>query len=1046
MSRKFSKVEIEAFRAYNNKHIFNLESETEALSNLVVIYAPNGTGKTSFFDAIEWTMSGHIKRISNNQRVREIAEQEKGIILKNKDSELLNGSVAISFSDGESIKVETKKLNGSRKTDYSKGNIANKSSRINLDITSKFIEKNLLTHDQVDRFLRFENSKGRYEALKVFWDFNNDTELYKSLLIMFKEVEIQRGELQVKQKELLSEIEKYNLPEEIATNLENYTDKYNKLSESRIPYKKEGDLENLLNLYINEKNNKEKEKNIEESKLKEYASLFNTYETTYKKAKEELTYIQTKSISEIERKVEKLKNLSNYKEKLDSLTNEKNKLIADYSKAAFLKENTFKYSQYKEEKDKNLVQENKLIDDIKEINRKCIHVQLDINKNKALEEDNTTIKNLYKAKLNNLEKILDRLSINEEIKELNKKIHSIEIQRNNIKNTKEYYQKKINSASYLFSLRPLEIVEQVNIDELSVKNKKIIKNLVSNINEEKELKEKIKEKERILEANKKIGNDLNKLKKIGISVLQKTKQGTCPLCKKEHHDFLTLLNEIESENFEYKELKKLSLEIENLYLSMLEKEKMISEQLEDFRTQIQSEIKEYNKSIQENVSIINRTTDDIGFLNLEKQRKLSEVKEIEDYKKELNLMNTNPQDLYEKTQEIKKEYILKYNERNKQEWNLQSYMNEKTQELLNYENRLAMLSKKIDEIQLNNKQLDNNPLIISYEEYKKQFSIVEFSSIDNVLDEIERKKKNNMLEIIEAERIIKENRIWLLFVNEEEIYKTFEEIKSKRTQLEYFIHSFENELFNTLKSKSITHEEFSILINKSMKKVEFLDLQYDLLIKLTNTLGSYANNTFKKEKEKELKEVILELRNISKHLRKITAIKKEAHEYIKEKINSVFNLDSINKIFQMINPHPKLKEIYFKLDETLPDGELGLNIMCHSLEDGVKETAPILYLSSAQVNVLSLSIFLASAIENTEEFNTILMDDPVQHLDGINILSFIDLLRIISFTMNKQIVISTHDQTFYNLCKRKIDSKYFAAKYFDLTPQINQIITKNTKV
>ena len=87
-------------------------------------------------------------------------------------------------------------------------------------------------------------------------------------------------------------------------------------------------------------------------------------------------------------------------------------------------------------------------------------------------------------------------------------------------------------------------------------------------------------------------------------------------------------------------------------------------------------------------------------------------------------------------------------------------------------------------------------------------------------------------------------------------------------------------------------------------------------------------------------------------------------------------------------------------------------------EESKDEIDPILYLSSAQVNILSLSIFLAKALQNKDVMvNTIFMDDPIQYLDSINVLSFIDLLRSITSDkqLDRQVVISTHDENFFNL-------------------------------
>jgi exonuclease SbcC len=72
---------------------------------------------------------------------------------------------------------------------------------------------------------------------------------------------------------------------------------------------------------------------------------------------------------------------------------------------------------------------------------------------------------------------------------------------------------------------------------------------------------------------------------------------------------------------------------------------------------------------------------------------------------------------------------------------------------------------------------------------------------------------------------------------------------------------------------------------------------------------------------------------------------------------------------------------------------------------------------------------LANAL-NSEEYDFILIDDPIQSMDSINILATIDLLRGIVANLNKQIILTTHDFNFYNLLKMKIPRDKFKAKYF----------------
>jgi exonuclease SbcC len=62
------------------------------------------------------------------------------------------------------------------------------------------------------------------------------------------------------------------------------------------------------------------------------------------------------------------------------------------------------------------------------------------------------------------------------------------------------------------------------------------------------------------------------------------------------------------------------------------------------------------------------------------------------------------------------------------------------------------------------------------------------------------------------------------------------------------------------------------------------------------------------------------------------------------------------------------------------------------------------------------------------------MDDPIQFLDSINTLSFIDLIRMVISEqgLNQQMFISTHDENFFKLLKRKIDPDFYSANYMEL--------------
>ncbi len=87
---------------------------------------------------------------------------------------------------------------------------------------------------------------------------------------------------------------------------------------------------------------------------------------------------------------------------------------------------------------------------------------------------------------------------------------------------------------------------------------------------------------------------------------------------------------------------------------------------------------------------------------------------------------------------------------------------------------------------------------------------------------------------------------------------------------------------------------------------------------------------------------------------------------------------------------------------------------------------PRYYLSNAQANVLALSIFLTlSSQQSWSRLRTIMLDDPVQHLDDLDAVSFLDGLRNIAlghFGTKNQIIISTCDLNLYLLILKKYSS------------------------
>lgn len=121
-------------------------------------------------------------------------------------------------------------------------------------------------------------------------------------------------------------------------------------------------------------------------------------------------------------------------------------------------------------------------------------------------------------------------------------------------------------------------------------------------------------------------------------------------------------------------------------------------------------------------------------------------------------------------------------------------------------------------------------------------------------------------------------------------------------------------------------------------------------------------------------------------------------------------------IFSRLDPHPAFKTIEFELDTYYRRGTT--SPMVRDLVEGVSAD-PLLVFSTSQANIAALSYFLAmgwSAGERSLPF--VLLDDPVQSMDDVNVLGFADLSR--HLRKGRQLVISTHERRLAKLLERKL--------------------------
>ena len=125
----------------------------------------------------------------------------------------------------------------------------------------------------------------------------------------------------------------------------------------------------------------------------------------------------------------------------------------------------------------------------------------------------------------------------------------------------------------------------------------------------------------------------------------------------------------------------------------------------------------------------------------------------------------------------------------------------------------------------------------------------------------------------------------------------------------------------------------------------------------------------------------------------------------------------LQRIYATADPHPE-----FRVVRLLSRMYRGRGRVLAEVEDPLhdqRSDVPSAFLSSSQMNVLAVSVFLALNLGiPTMLLRLAILDDPLQSLDDLNLLGLVDLLK--RMRKRRQLMISTHDSRFSSLLQRKL--------------------------
>lgn len=1019
---KIKKVEIEAFRAYKSKSdgTFDFTNSRDEVANFIAIYAPNGFGKSSFYDAVEWAITNRVKRLENYQNeAKSTKQRDEGLnILRNKyvDEKTVT-TVVLSTNKNNVFKRDLPKIRKNQ-NDMSLGNKEN-----------DFFRHTILSQDEIEGFLREEKPQERYS--KFMESFGGDTETArKELSALINDNKIEIIALNKKRKNLVAELEQpidvsifdsfnsvaeylnsmgeaieipdKNISTEIVNKLDaNLVSRRHELNTTLHASKKAVDM-------LSERLNKLPEieiqaKYVEEKKTKlnwllkgiinadKYQKLFNSYEKCVEDQKQ--ANIRLKKLIELN---ESADDFFQIESRLKEITKAKNTLTEELSK------------QYAEITG---FQEN-----LAEL------------KNQLKVDDDRT--SLLRKSADNSEQIYNELSSNKILLDtLNKKIidkkHTIQEDKARQESLngilKVLSPLKISAPTLLSGdIGPLvfekEKIEQLAKDHTELELLNIHNNTLQST--QRALTEQLELHERLVA--------------IGLDYLSIKPSHVCPLCTATHPTPNVLIDKLKSQNL----LSELSQENYKNISLYSKRQKELEGNIQEITQQaVQAQAKQLTE-IRE-------------FLNNIEIKLAKSEQEEKTFSGECNSLENRNLDLEKLVWGLSKQELLT---------RVSAELNQLSLKRINLVQQQENMVLKID---LANESLKNKRVELSVlsSEIEANSNSSIYISVLNYINEnsipAHDFNKHCEIKINEFESIVKKHHALCesldsqcnnlqLEMTQDGTWIDFSHLKNEKETLEQTLVSTQSEInvfYQNLsslvrinpndKSSNIKEaisnkiEELQSTANNIEKVVSSIKLLLDLL----TSFRPYIKQISIKEELEALERKIESRDKVNNILEAERAI---VTENLKSLINNFFYEDLINSIYKKIDPHPTFKKVEFKV--SFETERPSLNIL---VSDGVGGMiSPILYFSAAQTNILSLSVFLANALHAKDNvgnsIDVILIDDPIQAMDSINILSTIDLLRSICLQFNKQVIISTHDENFFGLLQRKIPTQIFGSKFLQL--------------
>lgn len=1041
---KFKKVEIQAFRAYDKVEdgTFDFQLKNQRNADFISIYAPNGFGKTSFYDAVEWGYTSNIHRFLRKQKFNlESSKSQKNInsgegspehkskyqILRNHNADdATKGFVKLFTTNSDKPTVRNIPIPRSGVADYKFDN---------KETENEYFQKVILSQEWIDAFLKEDDAAERYRTFISYFGNQQLDKYYTSIVSLIKSGDAKIKQLTADLKGVQKEIQ-FNGDQEI---LKKVNDKittlraiYSELSlidsdftdKDFLHYNSQLiELQHDLVFELNKNNGIQKLINLafngdedllglgqyesEQARLPELRKLFETYKT----------------------RLDGFDHLDKLNSELKVLLEQVAEIQQHQTVLREIQQVFFKFSQTQTEIEAEQANVQKTAAERDKAESKLGEANIAILK--ATEEENN---------------ILNRIAATQGYKKnaevLHQKIHQDQPEETRLLGQKTEKQGVLNEIGQKIQTTEQHIKRvESNLSGLPIgkypnsanaQYASFAKRIEKAEQEQKQygqIRTQLGEVDNQIKSRQNFNDEIERLVAMGSQIVDRTQTSHCPLCSHDFKTYSDLASSIAGNTLLSKDLQKMIEQRSNLQQQQTQALEVINQLRQDIETGFRKELdtlrEELKKQlaeqtiIQEELEIIDRTLLAIN------QTKLT-----------LNgLLNNKTYADY--LSELEKEIRLEEKELTKAKENItvtKKSSDESKEKFETTKQQIELFLKRQQE-------LANRPdylQILQYFQQNLEIETPDLKALNDRSAQLNSLKENLEKQRAEKRQSVAELSAPLIGMNPVDVEVQVRQAREALTRTEEAISSFESFLireFNYLPEELTTAKDFLLEFDRRLKKDIEKDqkTQVDIQV-LTEQLQAVLPYLKYQNSVREERGIREQLGFLKETVRKrLTMEKNKVAEHLDKEIGSFFYQDLINDLYEKIDPHPTYRKIRFLCD--FKEDKPKLNV-CVVGDSGEERLIPNLYFSTAQLNILSLSIFLAKALNVTDKtgkyVDCIFIDDPIQSMDSINILSTIDLLRSLVFNNKKQIILSTHDENFHNLLQKKLPTDLFDSKYIEL--------------